>query len=156
MAPTAPLGAPAGMHASARAIAARLTAAGDTLALCETAAGGLLSAALLAAPGASSFFVGSVIAYSRTSRRTLLDLTAEDVAGLAPMSEAIALVFADRVRARLGTTWGLAELGIAGPAPSPYGGPAGEAVLALSGPVTLARRVQTGRADRDGNMGRFA
>lgn len=137
-------------------IARRLADAGHTLALCETATGGLMSAALLAVPGASAWYLGSALAYSRTSRHALLDLHAEDVRGLEPLSDRMVQVFADRVRARLGTDWGLAELGIAGPAPSPYGGPAGVAVLAVTGPVTLFRRIETGSADRAANMQAFA
>jgi nicotinamide mononucleotide (NMN) deamidase PncC len=68
----------------------------------------------------------------------------------------VARVFASRCRTRLGAAWGLAELGIAGPTPSPYGGPAGVAVLAVDGPVSRARRLETGHADRAGNMRAFA
>lgn len=137
-------------------IAIRLRATDRTVALCETSAGGLMSAALLAVPGASAFLVGSAIAYSRGSRRALLDLGAEDVEGLEHMSEAMALAFARRTRARLQSDWGVAELGIAGPAPSPYGGPAGVAVLAVSGPIAISRRIETGSSDRAANMRAFA
>jgi PncC family amidohydrolase len=137
-------------------VARRLIERGETVALCETAAGGLASAALLAVPGTSACFVGSALAYSRHSRRILLGLEAKDVAGLEPLSEDVARVFASRCRTRLGAAWGLAELGIAGPTPSPYGGPAGVAVLAVDGPVSRARRLETGHADRAGNMRAFA
>lgn len=140
----------------ARRVAGRLIARGETVALCETAAGGLASAALLAVPGTSACFVGGVLAYSRRSRRVLLGLEASDVAGLAPLSEAMARVFAARCRTRLAADWGLAELGIAGPSPSPYGGPAGVAALAVDGPVVRARRLETGHAHRVRNMHAFA
>ena len=137
-------------------VAAKLIARGETLALCETAAGGLASAALLAVPGASSFFVGSAVAYSRKSRRALLDLRGVDVEGFRPMSEEMGLAFAARTRERMEAHWGLAELGIAGPSGSPYGGPAGVALLAVDGPVRRARRIETGSADRSANMLAFA
>jgi PncC family amidohydrolase len=140
----------------ARGVAGRLIARGETLALCETASGGLASAALLAVPGTSACFVGGVLAYARRSRRVLLGLEASDVAGLEPSSEAMARVFAARCRTRLAVDWGLAELGIAGPTPSPYGGPAGVAALAVDGPVLRARRVETGHAHRARNMRAFA
>lgn len=140
----------------AQTIAARLESCGQTVALCETAAGGLMSAALLAVPGASAFYVGAAIAYSRGSRQALLDLRADDVRGLEPMSEPMVLAFARHTRARLGSDWGIAELGIAGPASSPYGGPAGVAVLAVSGPIAITRRIETGSSDRATNMRAFA
>jgi|AntRauTorckE6833_2_1112554.scaffolds.fasta_scaffold82569_2 PncC family amidohydrolase len=140
----------------AEAIGTRLTQRGERLAVNETAAGGLISAALLAVPGASAWFRGGAVTYDRDSRRQLLGLDADDVRGLAPMSPEMAAVFADRVRERLDTAWGLAELGIAGPAGSPYGGPAGVAVLAVSGPVARSGRLETGHADREANMQTFA
>lgn len=146
----------ADIDALAARVAARLTERGETVALCETAAGGLASAALLSVPGASAFFVGGAVAYSRKSRHALLDLRGADVEGLEPMSEEMGLVFAARTRERMGASWGLAELGIAGPAGSPYGGPAGVALVAVDGPRPLARRVETGSADRLANMRAFA
>ncbi|MDZ7825839.1 MAG: CinA family protein [Gammaproteobacteria bacterium] len=140
----------------AEAIGARLTQRGERLAVNETAAGGLISAALLAVPGASAWFRGSAVTYDRDSRRQLLGLDAQAVRGLAPMSPEMATVFADRTRERLETDWAVAELGIAGPTGSPYGGPAGVAVLAVSGPVVRSGRLETGHADREANMQAFA
>ena len=144
------------LRQAAERAAHALARRGETVALCETASGGLASAALLAIPGASAWFVGGAVAYSRASRHGLLDLHGDDVMGLRPMSDEMVLAFAERTRDRMGATWGLAELGIAGPAPSPYGGPAGVAVVAASGPERMARRIETGRADREANMGAFA
>lgn len=140
----------------AEAIGARLTQRGERLAVNETAAGGLISAALLAVPGASAWFRGSAVTYDRDSRRQLLGLDAQAVRGLAPMSPEMAAAFADRVGECMGTEWGLAELGIAGPTGSPYGGPAGVAVLAVSGPAARNGRLETGHADREANMQTFA
>ena len=103
----------------AERLAERLIARGETIALVETTSGGLASAALLAVPGASAYFVGSAVAYSRKSRHALLSLSGSDVAGLEPMSEGMGIAFARRARTRMAADWGLAELGIAGPAGSP-------------------------------------
>lgn len=137
-------------------IAEQLRERGETLALCETAAGGLMSAALLAQPGASAWFIGGAVAYSRASRRAMLGLQASDVADLEPLSDAMGLAFAERTRTHLGADWGLAELGIAGPGPSPYGGASGVAIVAVSGPASNSQRLETGTDDRPSNMGRFA
>ena len=145
-----------GVESAALDVAAALRRRGETVAVCETAAGGLISAALLGLPGASAFFIGGAVAYSRASRHGLLDLHAEDVQGLTPMSKEMGAVFAERTRTRLGADWGLAELGIAGPGPSPYGGPSGVALLAVTGPVCIARLLETGHDDRGVNMQAFA
>jgi nicotinamide mononucleotide (NMN) deamidase PncC len=63
--------------------------------------------------------------------------------------------FASRVREQLDATWGIAELGAAGPSGARYGHPAGTCVLAVVGPVTLTTTVETGSNDREGNMWRF-
>ena len=141
---------------AAQRVAQRLVARGETVAVCETAAGGLASAALLAVPGASAWFVAGVSAYGRESRRRLLALDGAAVRGLEPMSDAMAIAFAQRTAEALGADWGLAELGIAGPGPSPYGGPSGVAVVSCAGPVSRAQRVETGHDDRARNMQAFA
>ena len=84
----------------AERLAERLIARGETIALVETASGGLASAALLAVPGASAYFVGSAVAYSRKSRHALLSLSGSDVAGLEPMSDGMGIAFARRARTR--------------------------------------------------------
>ena len=65
------------------------------------------------------------------------------------------LRFARRAREQLGATWGVAELGAAGPAGARYGHSAGTCVLAVDGPVILATTIETGSSEREENMWRF-
>ena len=127
----------------------------ETVAVAESSTGGLISASLLAVPGASAYFLGGSVVYTLASRRELLRITAADVEGLAPLSEPMAIRFAQQARAQLGATWGLAELGAAGPTGARYGHPAGTSVLAVTGPVTLSLTVQTGQDGREANMWQF-
>jgi nicotinamide-nucleotide amidase len=53
-------------------VATRLKARGDTIAVAESSTGGMISAALLAVPGASAYFLGGAVVYTRTARRVLL------------------------------------------------------------------------------------
>lgn len=140
----------------ARAVGGRLADAGQTVAIAESSTGGLVSAALLAVPGASAYFVGGTVIYTARSRKALLGVRPEDVAGIEPLTEPMAAVFAHAVRGRLDATWGVAELGIAGPAGARYGHPPGISVIAVVGPVQLTVTVRTGSADREVNMERFA
>jgi PncC family amidohydrolase len=135
--------------------AARLKARGETVAVAESAAGGLVAAALLAVPGASAYFLGGAVVYTRAARETLLAIPGAALAGVPPASEPAAALLAEGMRARLGATWGLGELGAAGPTGSRYGHAAGHAALAVAGPVPRSQVLETGGADRADNMRRF-
>ncbi|MGI4950637.1 MAG: CinA family protein [Janthinobacterium lividum] len=128
----------------------------QTLAVSESSTGGLVSASLLAVPGASAFFQGGAVVYTAAARTVLLGITEQDMAGLRSASEPYAQLAADRVRARFGTDWGIAETGAAGPAGNRYGDAAGHSCLALSGPLTRMTTLETGSNDRAGNMRAFA
>jgi competence-damaged protein len=80
-----------------------LIAPNQTIAVAESSAGGLISTALLSVPGASAYFIGGVVVYTRTSRTALLDISEAALEGIRPSTEAYALLLARSVRARLGT-----------------------------------------------------
>jgi PncC family amidohydrolase len=128
---------------------------GETIAVTESSTGGLISAALLAVPGASAYFMGGSVVYTLPSRKTLLGITRDDVEGMAPLTEPMVAAFAEKARAQLDTTWGIAELGVAGPTGARYGHPPGLSVIAVTGPVQLATLIETGSADREQNMWAF-
>ncbi|MBX6744262.1 MAG: CinA family protein [Acetobacteraceae bacterium] len=134
---------------------ALLKARGETIAVAESSAGGLVSAALLAVPGASAYFLGGVVVYTREARRVLLDIPQAALDGIPPSSEPYAALLARGARERLGTTWGLGETGATGPTGNRYGYPAGHACLAVSGPVERAVTLETGSPDRTANMRAF-
>ena len=128
----------------------------ETIAVAESSAGGLIAAALLAQPGASAFFVGGAVVYTRQAIAALLGFSPVELKGLRGASEDYALMLARRARERLGATWGLAETGAAGPTGNRYGDASGHCCLALSGPVEIVRTIETGSDDRPGNMRTFA
>ena len=129
----------------------------ETVGVSESSAGGLISAALLAVPGASAYFLGGGIIYTQAARRALLRVPDESVAGIRSSTEAYALLKARTIRQLLGTTWGLAETGATGPTGNRYGDAAGHACIAVIGPsVERAITLETGDADREKNMWAFA
>jgi nicotinamide-nucleotide amidase len=140
----------------AERVGALLRAKGATMAIAESAAGGLLAASLLSVPGASAYFLGGTVLYTRTSRRALLDIPDAALAGVRPSTEAYAALLAETMRERLGAGWGVGETGAAGPTGNRYGDPAGHACIAIAGPRSVAITVATGRADRWENMIAFA
>ena len=138
-------------------IGAVLKARGQTVAVAESSAGGLVSAALLAVPGASSYFRGGAVVYSRHAGRALLSLTAADMVGLRGETEPFARLIAGRMRETHRADWGLGETGAAGPSGSPYGDAPGHVCIAVVGASAMqSRTVETGLTDRPVNMDLFA
>jgi nicotinamide-nucleotide amidase len=136
-------------------IAAELTARGDTVAVAEGSCGGLISASLLAVPGASKYFVGGSVIYTRTAKDAMFPRV-PTAAGMRGATEEWATWLARAARDRMNTTWGIGEGGAAGPT-NPYGDPAGHAWLAVAGPgdEVRTRHVLTGLEDRPANMVEF-
>ena len=133
-----------------------LTARKQTIVVAESSAGGLITAALLAVPGASACVRGGVVIYTYDMRRTILGISDDEMRGITPSSEAYALLKARRIRERMNTDWSLSETGATGPTGSRYGYPPGHACFAVAGAVEVARTLETGNADRVGNMQVFA
>lgn len=140
----------------ASTVGARLKAEKQTIAVAESSAGGLISAALLAVPGASAYFLGGGVIYTQAARRALLRVPDEAVTGIRSSSEPYALLKARAVRELLGSTWGLSETGATGPTGNRYGDAAGHACIAVAGPVERVVTLETGQPDRVANMWRFA
>jgi PncC family amidohydrolase len=139
----------------AAGVGALLKAKKTTVAVAESSAGGLVSAALLAVPGASAYFVGGGVIYTRNARRGLLGVP-EEVVTMRGATEEYATIMARAIRDRTGSIWGLCETGASGPSGNRYGDAAGHVCVAVAGPVERALTVETGLADREENMWRFA
>ena len=144
----------------AERIAALLKARGETISVAESSTAGMVSAALLAVPGASAYFMGGAVVYTRTSRTELLRVTEEEMAALkdvTPSTEPYALLFARKIKERLGTTWAIGETGTAGPTGSRYGHAAGHSCVAVIGPNgERAATIETRSGDRMNNMRTFS
>lgn len=139
----------------AAAVGALLKARNQTIAIAESAAGGLISAALVAVPGASAYYLGGSVIYTQASRRGILRLPDEAYAGMRASTEPYALLNARTIRDHLGAVWGLGETGASGPTGNRYGDAAGHACIAIAGPVERSLTVETGVADREANMWTF-
>ena len=144
------------MPVLAARIGAALRERRQTVAVAESSAGGLVSAALLAIPGASAFFLGGAVVYSRRAGKALLGLTREDIGDMRGETEPYARFIAARIRESHRATWGICESGAAGPSGSPYGDAPGHVCLAIAGAVTVSRTIENGTTDRPANMEVFA
>ena len=140
----------------AEQIAAKLIERKQTIAVAESSTGGLISAALLAVPGASAYFLGSAVVYTRDARRILMDIPDEAMKGIRSASEPYAQLLARQVCQRFSSHWGLSETGATGPTGNRYGDAAGHSCMAVSGPQASVITLETASADRQGNMQVFA
>lgn len=133
-----------------------LKARNETIAVAESSAGGLITAALLAVPGASAYCRGGAVIYTRQALMGLKDMRVEMLAGMRASTEAYALFEARAVRERFAADWGLGETGAAGPTGNRYGDAAGHACFAVAGRVERTLTLETGSDDRVANMHAFA
>jgi len=143
----------------AHRVASLLKERQQTIAVAESSAGGLIAASLLAVPGASAYFLGGAVVYTRPARTLLMGLGKEQVQGIRSSSEPYAQLLASTQRERFDADWGLAETGASGPTGNGYGDAAGHSCLAVCGRAETARRVmtlETGSTDRVDNMRVFA
>ena len=142
--------------ATAEKIAARLIERRQTIAVAESSTGGLISASLLAVPGASAYFLGGAVVYTRDARRILMDIPDDAMKGIRSASEPYAKLLASQIRTRFSTDWGLSETGATGPTGNRYGDAAGHSCMAVAGMAQSVKTLETGSNDRLGNMQVFA
>ena len=140
------------LDSMASSVGALLKETQQTVAVSESSCGGLISASLVAVPGASAYYRGGAVVYTRVAQQGLLGVPDEAMANIRASSEPYALLNARTVRESLGTTWALSETGASGPTGNRYGDDAGHACIAVAGPVERAITLETGDADREANM----
>ena len=144
------------LSSMAASVGALLKESDQTLAVSESSCGGLLSACLVVIPGASAYYRGGAVVYTRFAQRGLLQVPDSAMTGIRASSEPYALLNARTVRESLDTTWALSETGASGPTGNSYGDSAGHACIAVTGPVERAITVETGDDNREANMWVFA
>ena len=144
------------LSSMAASVGALLKESDQTLAVSESSCGGLLSACLVSIPGASAYYRGGAVVYTRFAQKGLLQVPDSAMTGIRASSEPYALLNARTVRESLDTTWALSETGASGPTGNSYGDSAGHACIAVTGPVERAITVETGDDNREANMWVFA
>jgi nicotinamide-nucleotide amidase len=142
---------------AARRIAEALIARGETVAVADGATGGLISAALLAIPGASKFYRGGGVIYTFRARNVLLALPREAYEGMVSATESYALLQARAIRDNFHADWGIAETGASGGGSvHPLGVESGRSCAAVAGPGSERTRItETASGRRVDNMAAF-
>ncbi len=140
----------------AEALLERLGARGETLALAESASGGLIADLLTDVPGASAILRGGIVAYNAETKESLLQVEARTLEHSGVVSTDTALAMAHGARERLRATYGLAVTGIAGPSGGNAETPVGTVCIAAVGPTFDEVRRQQFSFDRRRNKVLFA
>jgi PncC family amidohydrolase len=117
-----------------------LLARGWRIAVAESTAGGLLSAALLTVPGASRYFERGVVAYSKAAKLETLGMPAELYTEHGSSHQAAVRAMAQGVRRISSAHVGVAESGVAGPNPGRTGLPIGTVWAAVVTPERAVER----------------
>ena len=146
------------LYELAARIAHILKARRETIAVAESSAGGLISAALLSVPGASAYYLGGGVVYTKKARDLLMAIPDADTKGMRSSSQPYAQLLARTARDRFAATWGISETGAAGPTGNRYGDKAGHTCVAIAGAggIQHAMTLETGSDDRAANMESFA
>lgn len=124
----------------------------QTIAVAESSSGGLISSSLLAIPGSSAYFLGGSVVYTKSSQNALLDIIDDDRVGIRSSTEECALLYANKIKSKLNSDWGLSETGAAGPTGNSYGDSAGHSCFGIVGPISESMTLETGMSDRENNM----
>jgi len=88
---------------------------GQTLAVAESATGGLISYLITSVPGSSDYFRGGVVAYHNDAKMNVLGVQKATLEQHGAVSPPVAEEMARGVRQLLAADFGLADTGIAGP-----------------------------------------
>lgn len=131
-----------------------LTRRDETVAVAESATGGLVGSLLTDVPGSSAYFDRSLVTYSNQAKLEHLGVSREQLDAYGAVSKPVARAMAQGVRDRAGTTWGVATTGIAGPDGGTPEKPVGTVFVgvAFAGPWGTERsRATVNRYEFDGD-----
>lgn len=109
---------PPALKQAAEAVAKLLLERNETISVAETAAGGLISAALLSIPGSSRFYKGGTTLYTLESRVAFAGWTQASIDNYHGPNPDLVAGLAKHVRGTLGSTYTIGESGTAGPTPA--------------------------------------
>jgi len=151
---------PPQLKAVAEDVAGLLKSRGETICVAETAAGGLVSAALLSTPGASKIYFGGLTLYTLPSRIAFAGWTQQNIDNYDGPTPKLVEGLASNVREKLQATYCVGESGTAGPTASGKSAnrqPGYVALAVVSEKGSSSKDLDTGLGgDRQANMVAFA
>lgn len=103
-----------------------------SLALAESCTGGFISHLITSVPGSSSYFKGSIIAYSNEVKQKILGVDPVSIEKFGAVSEQVACEMAHGVKDLFGVDYAIATTGIAGPGGGTEEKPTGTVWIAVA------------------------
>jgi nicotinamide-nucleotide amidase len=103
-----------------------------TVAVAESATGGMLGERFTSVPGSSDYFAGGFITYTNAMKVELLGIDPEQLERFGAVSQETAVAMATRARLRAGSTYALAITGVAGPDSGGESAPVGTMYVAVA------------------------
>ena len=111
-----------------------LAAHGKSLATAESCTGGKIAQMITSVAGASAYFKGSVVSYSKATKVSLLEIDSELIEKNDVVSAAVAVAMASNVKRLLQTDYAIATTGNAGPTSEPGSAAVGVVFIAVATP----------------------
>ena len=121
---------------------------GLKLAVAESCTGGTIASLFTRMPGASSYFMTGVVAYSNEAKRDILGVNYNSIMRYGAVSKAVAIEMAEGVRRLSGADFAIATTGIAGPSGGSIEKPVGTVWMAVATPSGTHAIMRNSGTDR--------
>ena len=129
---------------------------GKTLSTAESCTGGLIASTITSVPGASEYFLGSVVSYANSVKQEVLGVSQEILTKHGAVSSECVASMAEGVRKLTGTDFAVATSGIAGPGGGSEEKPVGLVWIGVSSSAGTETFRLVFNSDRKRNIERFA
>jgi nicotinamide-nucleotide amidase len=127
-----------------------------TVSTAESCTGGYMASLLTSIPGASGYFMGSVVSYDNRIKRGVLKVKNETLERYGAVSKECVEEMAIGVRELMGTDYAVATSGIAGPLGGSKEKPVGTIWMAVAGKNSLVSKKMVFKGSRTINVERFS
>lgn len=134
----------------------KLKSSGLTVSTAESCTGGYIAHLLTSVAGSSAYFNGSVVAYSNKVKEVALGVDPTSLMENGAVSQEVVEQMASGVREKLGTDYGIATSGIAGPDGGSPDKPVGTVWFAVAGPDGVSSEKKQFGKHRGRNIERSA
>lgn len=133
-----------------------LTRHGKTISTAESCTGGLVASMITSVPGASGYFLGSVVSYANSVKQGVLGVSEDILKNHGAVSSECVGAMAEGVRRLTGTDFAVATSGIAGPGGGTDEKPVGLVWIGVSSEAGTETFRLVFNSDRKRNIERFA
>lgn len=133
-----------------------LTRHGKTISTAESCTGGLVASMITSVPGASGYFLGSVVSYANSVKQGVLGVSEDILKNHGAVSSECVGAMAEGVRRLTGTDFAVATSGIAGPGGGADEKPVGLVWIGVSSEAGTETFRLVFNSDRKRNIERFA